>query len=326
MKRKLLVLLLCVNLFANGEIISDDLVKIFSQDINSTKFLNFTNKYLNNLESTEPTNMSELLNKMKYVTKNSINTIKNKVIGFDLQKAQVVTYKIKVYYENNSTKFSTAVALTPNGTLITTYHNIKGFKRIEAVDFKGKIYPAKIGNVSLDDDLAYVLINASNIPFAKLAKDVQLGQEFHLLSYENLLLKGIVSQIKPRDIVLNISAKNEAYGAGVFNEQTELLSIVIESDLSYNTSKARRINTFKDINQIYNINVSNESKMEYDTSYCYSESEQKIWDKYAKSKNLKLQELHAIFIGLCKKVENKDLTSEKAKIIFETSRKRLLEL
>jgi hypothetical protein len=62
----------------------------------------------------------------------------------------------------------------------------------------------------------------------------------------------------------------------------------------------------------------------YDTSYCHDKHDLAIWNKFATSPNLKVQALHALFLGLCIKVEHHDLTTDQAQLIFETSKKRLL--
>ena len=152
-----------------------------------------------------------------------------------------------------------------------------------------------------------------------------MGEEIHLLSYENLLLKGIVSQIKPNNIILNIEANKNALGAGVFNNSNELVSILTHKNRLDKTSRTVRINTFYTITEdfIHKENIKNPFGDNYDNSYCYHKDDLKIWNAHAKSYDFKIQEMHALFIGLCKKMDNKDLTTEQAEFIFEVSRIRL---
>ena len=53
------------------------------------------------------------------------------------------------------------------------------------------------------------------------------------------------------------------------------------------------------------------------------EEDLKIWTKFAKSKDPKVQEFHALFVGLCSKVVNRDLTTDEGQYIFEKARTRL---
>lgn len=76
--------------------------------------------------------------------------------------------------------------------------------------------------------------------------------------------------------------------------------------------------------------VPNQSKLyldneNYDYSYCENEDDLAIWKKNSKSDNLAVQELHALFLGLCQKVKNRDLNTDKAQLIFEDRRNRLLK-
>ena len=61
----------------------------------------------------------------------------------------------------------------------------------------------------------------------------------------------------------------------------------------------------------------------YDHSYCYDKEDLLVWDKFSTSDDLRIQEFHAIFLGLCEKVKRKNLTTEAAQYIFEETRTRL---
>jgi len=77
-------------------------------------------------------------------------------------------------------------------------------------------------------------------------------------------------------------------------------------------------------NFIYKKELLNLDGNNYDNSHCYDKADLKIWANNAKSKDPGIQEFHAIFIGLCKKVEDRDLTTEEAQLIFESARTRLI--
>lgn len=93
-----------------------------------------------------------------------------------------------------------------------------------------------------------------------------------------------------------------------------------------NTSFGATVNVFKTIADKYKLaQLQNQSSNNYDYSYCQNEDDLAVWSKYAKSSNLNIQEYHALFLGLCEKVKNRDLTTEQAQIIFMKAKERLFE-
>ncbi len=244
---------------------------------------------------------------------------------FNIKQAQSVTYEVKITNDNNISGSGTAVAISSDGTLITAYHNIETYKSIKVIDNNSKEYAARVGNISVDNDLAYLYIDAKNIPYAKLSNELELGKDIYMLSYENLLLAGIVSQIKQNGIVLNIEAKRGTSGGGIFNEKNELVAVLLRKDILDKTSFATIPKMFTTITQKYKAKeeLLNLDSNNYDYSFCEDEDELIIWNKYAKSKDPRIQEYHALFLGLCEKVKNRDLTTEHAQFIFEHTRIRL---
>ena len=255
---------------------------------------------------------------------NILNANKVQQNIFNPQQAQTITYKVKVTDDNNQIVLGTAVSLSSDGKLITAYHVIDTQKNITVINNKGISYKAKLGKVSLKNDLAYLYIDAKNIPFVKLANKTVLGENIYILSYDNLLLKGIVSKNNKKNIIVNLDTKEGTSGGGVFNKNNELIAILLNEDILTKTSYAVKPIMFKEINETF----LHEKKMlsrsnNYDTSYCENKDDLKVWAKIAKSDNLKIQEYHALFIGLCKKVKNHDLTTDEAQVIFENAKKRL---
>jgi len=244
---------------------------------------------------------------------------------FNVKKAQQVTYEVRVKTKNGMAGSGTAVALSSTGKLITAYHNIDSYKSILVIDSESNEYNATVGHISIKNDLAYLYIDTKNKPFVSLAKNIELGDDVYVLSYDNLLLKGIISKNNSTNVILNVEAQKGTSGGGVFNSNNELVAILLQKDYLDKTSYAVKPNTFKDITQefVYKKELLNLDSNNYDNSYCYDKDDLKIWAKYAKSKDQKVQELHAIFLGLCQKVEDKDLTTEEAQFIFEESRSRL---
>ncbi len=245
---------------------------------------------------------------------------------FNVKKAQEVTYEVKVTTLDNKVSSGTAIALSSDGKLITAYHNIDAYKIITIVDFRGKEYSATVGKISVKNDLAYLYIDVTQIPYVKLANDLSLGDDVYMLSYDNLLLKGIISQNKINTVIVNVEINKGASGGGVFNNKNELIAILLNKDLLDKTSLAVKPSLFNSIAESfkYKKELLKIGSNNYNNSYCYNKEELKIWEKYAKSDDIAIQELHAIFIGLCKKVEKRDLTTESAQFIFESARSRLI--
>ncbi|MEA2019074.1 MAG: serine protease, partial [Campylobacterota bacterium] len=244
---------------------------------------------------------------------------------FNVEQAQRVTYEVRVVTKDGVKGSGTAIALSSSGKLITAYHNIDSYKSIVVIDSQANEYNATVGDISAKNDLAYLYIDTKDKPFVTFAKDTKLGDDIYLLSYEDILLKGIVSQNNPDSVMLNVEVKKGTSGGGVFNDKNELVAILLRKDYLDKTSYAVKSKTFSEITQafIYKKELLNLDSNNYDNSYCYDKNELKIWAKYAKSKNPKTQEFHALFIGLCKKVEDRDLTTEEAQLIYNQTKTRL---
>ena len=245
----------------------------------------------------------------------------------NIKKLQQVTYKLNIKTIDDKEGTATAVALSSDGKLITAYHNIDSAKNIVAVDNKGNKYNATIGKISESNDLAYIYIDAIDISFANLSmQEEKLANDVYILNNENLLLKGILSKIEKSGIVINVEISKGTSGAGVFNSHNELVAIALSKDRLDNTSFAASVNILRDIKDNY---VQKKELLKgsnnYDYSYCENKDDLAIWNKNAKSDSLAIQEFHALFLGLCQKVKNRDLTTEEAQIIFEESRKRLID-
>ena len=244
----------------------------------------------------------------------------------DVEKLKKVTYQLKIQNEDNMIVLASAVALLRDGKLVTAYHNIDAAKSIVAIDYRGVEHEASIGEVSAENDLAYLYIDMKNIDFAKvsLQKNI-LGDKFFILNSENLLLEAMVSKVKNNVLIINTEFEKATSGAGVFNARNELVAIALSKDAIANTSSAAAVNTFKEIKNKYQ-KKSKALKFDnsnYDTSDCENEENLAVWNKHAKSSDLYIQELHALFLGLCQKIHHRDLTTDEAQIIYESSYKRL---
>jgi len=249
------------------------------------------------------------------------------VSAFDIQKAQQVTYSVKTVTDNNETNLGTAVAISKNDLLLTALHLIDNYKKISVLSHEGKEYNARVLNISSKKDLALLQIDAQEIPFAPLSKEKKLAQHIYMLSSEDLFLQGDIAQIKKEGILIGIVAKPGTSGGGVFDEKNNLLAIISRKGSLHNTTFASTIEKISDINESYKAGISKQifkKTNNYDTSYCRDKHDLSVWNRVAKSDNLGIQELHALFIGLCEKVKHHDLTTEEAQYIFEKARDRLL--
>ncbi len=302
---------------------------LYSKDINTSKLLNDSKEYMQHIDSKENREKLKVLyreasNKITSVTSNITCSLSK----FNVKAAQAVTYTVKVTTKDNEIVYGTAVAISPDGKLVTAYHNIDMYKEITLISQEHKQYSVKVGKISIKNDLAYLYIDAKEIPYVKMAKQIQLGDDVYILGYDNLLLKGIISKNNTESIIVNVEAERGMSGGGVFNSNNELVAILLNKDYLDKTSYAVKTDQFTTIAKTFeykkrylNMGKSNN----YDNSYCYDKHELSIWAKYAKSSNSNTQELHALFLGLCKKVGDKDLTTEDAQYIFSRARKRLLE-
>ncbi|MCK9490733.1 MAG: serine protease [Sulfurimonas sp.] len=245
--------------------------------------------------------------------------------AFDVKIAQKLTYRLDVQTVDGIKGLGTAVAISSDGKLITAYHNVDSAKSVVVVDYKGNQHNVTIGEISVEHDLAYLYIEAKEISFAKLSTTTpKLADDIHVLSYDNLLLKGIVSKVEENGVIINVEISKGTSGGGIFNSKNELVAVALNKDMLDNTSFGATVNVFKSIIDKYKpLQLQKSSSNNYDHSYCQNEDDLAVWSKHAKSSNLNIQEYHALFLGLCEKVKNRDLTTEQAQIIFMKANKRL---
>jgi len=190
----------------------------------------------------------------------------------------------------------------------------------------GNSFPVVLGKISVKNDLAYLHIDVKNIPYAKTSeKATKWSEEVYIINSKSLLLKGIVSKLEPQGIIVNVEISVGTSGGGVFNSKNELIAIALRKDRLDKTSYAVSTNEFSTVVDEYEEYKELESLEgnNYDYSYCNDKDDLKTWDKFSTSNNLKIQEFHAIFLGLCEKVKRKNLTTEAAQYIFEETRTRL---
>jgi len=333
-KKILIILLLIVNLYADNnntkEQSSQDIDSLISivKSLDTNELIDLSKAYIDTYTTPENKESVKLLYKD---VKEKINNFSQKNIldklsykTFNVKQAQNVTYEVRVIKKDNIKGSGTAVAISKDGKLITAYHNIESYKNITVIDNNFVEYNVSVGEVSTENDLAYLYIEVDDIPFVKLVDEIDLGEKIYILSYENLLLTGLVSQIKQNGVILNIEAKKGTSGGGIFNEKNELVAILLNKDILDKTSFAATPKIFNTIVNKYQEKVGlNLATNNYDYSYCNDKDDLELWDRYSKSQDLKVQEYHALFIGLCEKVKNKDLTTEMAQHIFGQTKIRL---
>ncbi|OIP55236.1 MAG: hypothetical protein AUK54_04220 [Helicobacteraceae bacterium CG2_30_36_10] len=248
-------------------------------------------------------------------------------IKFNVNDAKKSTYTLKVTSLDGTQGFGTAVAIADNGKLITAYHNISDAKLITAIDYKGNEYSVTMGKISFINDLAYLYVDTKNNYYSKMSHSLNLADEVYVLSYDNFLLKGMLSHISDAGIIINIEIRKGTSGGGIFNTNNELVAIALRKDILDKTSFGATINMLSTITEPYELlkelKHSDGNSDNYDTSFCENKEQLAVWKKLSKNSDTRIQEYHALFIGLCKKVSNKDLTTEEAQFIFEDCRLRL---
>jgi len=333
MQKILIILFLNLNLYSSDQVDNNitlyqswESIKSTAEHIDTDKIIQDSSNYIDSINTQENRDKAVAIYKSsKEKISELTSNISSSLNKFNVKKAQQVTYEVRIITKDGIKGSGTAIALTRNGKLITAYHNIDSYENILVIDNEANEYNATVGKISTKNDLAYLYIDTKDKPFVTFSIDTKLGDDIYLLSYENLLLKGIVSQDTTNSVILNIEAKKGTSGGGVFNNKNELVAILLHKDSLDKTSFAVKPNMFKEINQdfIYKKEFLNFGSNNYDTKYCYDKNDLRIWAKNAKSKDLKVQEFHAIFLGLCKKVGDRDLTTEEAQFIFESTRTRL---
>ena len=250
------------------------------------------------------------------------------VSAFDGKYAQALTYEVINHADDGNVELGTAVAVSKDGKLVTALHVINNYQTITVRSSEGREYNASVKGISTKNDLALLQIDAKNIPYADVSNKKSLNQRVYVLSGEGLLVRGNIAQIKSDGILIDIDTKQGSSGGGVFDEKNNLLGIVLHKENLRDIFYAASSTLLKTVNEPYSPTINKkEISMtgNYDTSYCHDSEDIATWAKLSKSPNLGVQELHALYIGLCKKVENHDLTTDQAQYIFEKARLRVLD-
>jgi len=132
------------------------------------------------------------------------------------------------------------------------------------------------------------------------------------------LMKQVWVNIQCKLTSLDYSVPFGVSGAGVFNEHSELIGIISRSGVNLPITYAAPITAFDKVQDafIYKKPLSTDSD-NYDVSYCTEKKTLETWKKISQSTDLRmLQELHAIFLGLCAKVGRHDITTDEANYLF----------
>ena len=299
-----------------------------TQTIDSEKLLEEGSEYIQSIKShvTKEKALKLYEDSISNVEEYTSN-IATMLSKFSVEKAKLVTYDVQVKKSANEFASGTAVAISSDGQLITAHHVVNNFESISVINSKGERFNAEIGKVSVADDLAYLHIKANKIAYAPIQQKGSLGDDIYVLSHKNLLLKGIIAQDNEAQYKINVEVPVGASGSGLYNNKNELLGIVLSADILNNISLASKANIFSNINEPYKPSEQKPlfQSDNYDTSHCDDLHDLKIWSAHAKSPKIEVQELHALFIGLCQKVKNRDLTTDVAQLIFERARERLLK-
>ncbi|EHP28737.1 secreted protein [Sulfurimonas gotlandica GD1] len=246
------------------------------------------------------------------LTANSLESNKSKVL------------QVKVISIADEEAYGSAVIVSNNGDLVTAYHVINNAKNVEVIDASGKSHSAIIGKVSVEDDLAYLHIKDFTQAPAKLDNNTSWSEDIYSLSGEGLLLKGIVSKKNKNSIILNYKVPHGNSGGGVFNGDGKLIAIVSRTSINEGITYATTVDKLNEVTEDFKYQkVVDLKSNNYDYSYCSTKKTINTWTNLAKSDDIKMHTLHAIFLGLCEKVKRKDMTTEEADYVFFQNRKRL---
>jgi len=257
MQKILIILLLTLNLYSDDKVDynatlhhSWESLKNSVKNIDTDKILKDSSDYIDSVNTQENRDKATALYNSSKEELSALGSNMSCLINkFNVKKAQKVTYEVRITTNTGITSSSTAIALSSRGKLVTAYSNIDSYKSIVVIDSDAKEYNATVGKMSLEDDLAYIYIDVKDIAFITLAKNTELGENIHQLSYDNFLLKGILSQDKPNSVMLNIEATKGASGGGVFNDKNELVAIFLYKDFLDKTSYAIKPSKFSKITQ-----------------------------------------------------------------------------
>ena len=318
MKQLLIILLLLSSVYSRDfkqEILDIEFIETLVKELDTDELIKIGEEYIDSVSlETDKDKASEkaqeIQDKIQEMAEKTFKTMKSKVRHLNVEEARNITYEVKVLTQEDGVLHGTAVALSRDGKLITRYSTIDRYKEIIIIDSRRNAYTPKVGKISRENDLAYLYINVMNIPYVSTAGRVEKGEKLYSLNYEGILLSGVAVNIKENTVNFNTSAKNARVEGGIFNDGNQLIS--------FHNSRPR---AFKSIKEEFKYQALKSKP--YDIAYCNKENDLRIWEANRNSKDLNVQEFHALFVGLCQKVENKDLTRQEARGIFEKSRSRI---
>ncbi len=241
MRKLIIIFLLIAGVYASD---TNESISGRWSNINSEKIIYNTKEYIKSIDSEKnrakaKAYYEKATKKLKELTSN----ISCSFHSFNVKQALLATYTLKILKQDDTIVYTTAVAISDKGELVSAY--IDSFKSITAIDYNAHKFVPKVEKSSDKNDLLHLHIDAEDIEYAKTATKTQLGEEIYLLSYDNLLLKSIVSKNDKNTILVNVQADKAIYGAGIYNSKNELIAILTGGGKIDKTSKAIKISTKK---------------------------------------------------------------------------------
>ncbi len=141
------------------------------------------------------------------------------ILNFSLSALQIDDLKKSVFQleiKNIDDSISIGSAVSLDGKLVTAYHVISDAQKV-VVLINNKYHDLVIGNVSIEDDLAFLTVSDIKLNAVTLNSKIQLSDKIHTLSGDSTLLQGTIAKLDTNGILISYSVPQGNSGGGVFN-------------------------------------------------------------------------------------------------------------
>jgi len=242
-------------------------------------------------------------------------TFLSQTLNADVNYLQKFIYKA----ETSINQFN-AVAIDEN-TLITSYHGVDDIKQLKLSNEKNT-FNATIDKVAIANDLASLKIKDSVDSIAFSKEKPKIGDTVDIVGYDSFITTKI-HDITDDSIVFNLAVASGVSGSGVFLNN-KLIGVILRVDILSNSTYASKVSNIDQVVEPHKMIKMPSTKLKnHDTSYCNDPEQLEAWRKITQTTNLEIHKLHAIFIGLCQKVKNRDLTTDEAAVIFDSTKEEI---
>lgn len=159
-----------------------------------------------------------------------------------------------VLIETRDNSQGSGVVISPNGLIITAAHVLED-RRSATVYIKNKPYKAITAYIDKENDISLLKIEAKGLKHAKIANNYKEKEEVYSISnplgQREVYNKGKITEDNLTCLTSTNIVDNGSSGGAIFNKKGELISIITNEVILYDTAVSVPMRDFKGILDLY---------------------------------------------------------------------------